>query len=43
MIDEFSGVSPQVVDVLSVIVAVIVAVLWAWVVRTLGRAERIAR
>lgn len=43
MIDEFSGVSPQVVDVLSVIVAVIVAALWAWVVRTLGRAERIAR
>ena len=43
MIDEFSNVSPQVVDVLSVIVAVIVATLWAWVVRTLGRAERIAR
>ena len=43
MIDEFSNVSPQVVDVLSVIVAVAIAALWAWVVRTLGRAERIAR
>ena len=43
MIDEFSNVPPQVVDVLSVIVAVVVAALWAWVVRTLGRAERIAR
>lgn len=43
MIDEFSNVPPEVVDVLSVIVAVIIAALWAWVVRTLGRAERIAR
>lgn len=43
MIDEFSNVSPQVVDVLSAIVAVTIAALWAWVVRTLGRAERIAR
>lgn len=43
MIDEFSNVSPQVVDVLSAVVAVALAVLWAWAIRTLGRAERIAR
>lgn len=43
MIDEFSNVPPQVVDVLSVIATIAIAALWAWAIRTLGRAERSAR
>lgn len=42
MIDEFSGVSPQVVDVLSTFAAVALIVLFAWVIRLLGKLEAMA-
>lgn len=42
MIDEFSGVSPQVVDMLSAFAAVALIALFAWVIRLLGKLEAIA-
>ena len=42
MIDEFSGVSPQVVDVLSAFAAVALIALFAWVIRLLGKLEAMA-
>lgn len=41
--DELSNVPPEVVDALSGVVAVVIAALWAWAIRTLSRAERSAR
>lgn len=43
MIDEFSNVSPQVVDVLSAFAAVALIALFAWVIRLLDKLEAIAR
>lgn len=43
MIDEFSNVSPQVVDVLSAFAAVALIALFAWVIRLLGKLEAMAR
>lgn len=42
MIDEFSNVSPQVVDVLSAFAAVALIALFAWVIRLLGKLEAMA-
>lgn len=43
MIDEFSNVPPQVVDVLSAFAAVELIALFAWFIRLLGKLEAIAR
>lgn len=42
MIDEFSGVSPQVVDVLSAFAAIALIALFALVIRLLGKLEAMA-
>lgn len=43
MIDEFSNVPPQVVDVLSAFTVVALIALFAWFIRLLGKLEAIAR
>lgn len=43
MIDKFSNVPPQVVDVLSAFTAVALIALFAWFIRLLGKLEAIAR
>lgn len=43
MIDEFSNVPPEVVDVLSAFASVALIVLFAWFIRLLGKLEAIAR
>lgn len=42
MIDEFSNVPPQVVDVLSAFTAVALIALFAWFIRLLGKLEAMA-
>lgn len=42
MIDEFSNVPPQAVDVLSAFAAVALIALFAWFIRLLGKLEAMA-